>query len=93
MKAVEVLDKNTGVVSNIDAAALFVAIGIQPQTDIVKGVIRLDEMGFAFTDENMMTDIDGVYAVGDMRRTPLRQIITAASDGAIAATHAAREII
>ena len=89
MKAVEVLNTLTGETRTFDTAAVFAAIGIQPQTELVKDLLTLDEYGFVITNENMMTNIDGVYAVGDMRRTPLRQIVTAVADGAVAATHAA----
>lgn len=89
VKEIEVLNTNTGEVRKLDTAAVFAAIGIQPQTELVKDLLTLDKYGFVITDENMMTEIDGVYAVGDMRKTPLRQIVTAVSDGAVAATHAA----
>lgn len=92
LKSVEIYNRNTGAAATLDTAALFIAIGIQPQTDMVKDILTTDEYGFVITDENMMTNIDGIYAVGDMRKTPLRQIVTAVADGAVAATHAAREI-
>jgi len=90
LKRAELEDVRTGEKSVVDTAALFVAVGIQPQTDILKEIAERDIYGFVITDENMMTKTDGVYAIGDMRRTPLRQIITAAADGAVAASHIAR---
>ena len=51
----------------------------------------MDDNGFIFTDENMETNVEGIFAVGDVRVKPLRQVITAVSDGAIAATMAARK--
>ncbi len=63
---------------------LFVAVGTIPQTELVPSNIAM-ENGFIITDENMRTNIDGVYAVGDIRKKPLRQIITAVADGAVAA--------
>lgn len=64
---------------------LFVAIGRRPDTSLIQDVITLDENGYIITDENMRTNIDGVYAVGDVRQKRLRQIVTACSDGAISA--------
>ena len=69
----------------LDTDAVFVAIGRNPENSLVKDFIELDEAGYIVTDENMRTNVVGIYAVGDVRKTPLRQIITAASDGAIAA--------
>ncbi len=64
---------------------LFVAIGRRPDTSLIQDIITLDENGYIITDENMRTNIDGVYAVGDVRQKRLRQIVTACSDGAISA--------
>lgn len=71
----------------LDIDGLFVAIGRGPDTEVVHGV-ELDERGYIIADEKMRTNIPGVYAAGDIRNTPLRQIVTACSDGAIAATAA-----
>lgn len=72
---------------DIELDGLFVAIGRGPDTDIVHGV-KLDDKGYIIVDEKMQTSITGVYACGDIRNTQLRQIVTACSDGAIAATKA-----
>ena len=69
----------------LDTSALFIAVGRIPNSDLAKGLLDLDENGYIITDEHMRTNIDGIYAVGDVRKTPLRQIITAAADGAVAA--------
>ncbi|MCL2078676.1 MAG: FAD-dependent oxidoreductase [Oscillospiraceae bacterium] len=66
------------------AFGLFVFIGLIPRTDVFEGQIIMDR-GYIPTDENMRTNIPGVYAVGDCRVKPLRQVVTAAADGAIAA--------
>jgi len=63
---------------------LFVFIGLIPRTDIFIDKVEMDR-GYIPTDENMRTNVKGVYAVGDCRIKPLRQVVTAASDGAIAA--------
>ena len=62
---------------------LFVFVGLKSQTDLFKGLLNLDEKGYIKTDENMKTNIDGVYAIGDCRSKDLRQVITACNDGAI----------
>jgi len=63
---------------------LFVFIGLIPRTEVFNGKIEMDR-GYIPTDENMRTNIPGIYAVGDCRIKPLRQVVTAAADGAIAA--------
>ncbi len=70
----------------LDVAGLFVCIGRGPDTDMIEGDLNKTENGYIITDENMKTNIDGVYAAGDIRNTRLRQIVTACADGAIAAT-------
>ncbi len=67
---------------------LFVSIGRVPATELVKDQLALDESGYILADESTATSISGVFAVGDVRTKALRQIITAAADGAVAAHHA-----
>jgi thioredoxin reductase (NADPH) len=76
----------------IDVSALFVAVGTIPNNTLFKNVLKLDENGFVITDEDMRTSVSGVFAAGDIRKKSLRQVITAVSDGAIAATSAAEYI-
>ena len=64
---------------------LFVSIGRKPATELLKGIISLDENGYIIADESTKTNIEGVYAAGDVRTKTLRQVVTAVSDGAIAA--------
>eukprot|EP01155_Anaeramoeba_flamelloides_P031173 Anaeramoba_flamelloidesa88465_81.p1 GENE.a88465_81~~a88465_81.p1 ORF type:complete len:321 (-),score=28.11 a88465_81:931-1893(-) len=70
----------------IGTFGIFVFIGYKPATDIFKGHIHMDQWGYIPTDDFMLTNVPGVYAAGDLRPKELRQVITAASDGAIAAT-------
>ena len=74
-----------------DTAAVFVFIGSIPQTQLAAGTEK-DEAGYIITNERMETSIPGLYAVGDVRNTPFRQLVVAAGDGAIAA-HAASQYI
>ncbi|NLZ32195.1 MAG: FAD-dependent oxidoreductase [Firmicutes bacterium] len=71
---------------------VFVLTGRIPSTDFLRDEVALDEEGYVITNELMETSQSRVYAAGDVRRTPLRQIVTAAADGAIAATAAARSL-
>ena len=70
----------------LPVSGLFVAVGILPRTELVRGQIELDEGGFIVTDRNLQTSVPGVFAAGDVRDTPLRQVVTACADGAVAAT-------
>ncbi|MBR3935947.1 MAG: FAD-dependent oxidoreductase, partial [Oscillospiraceae bacterium] len=76
----------------IPLSAVFVAIGLSPDNGMYKDVLKLDESGYFDADENCGTDIAGVFAAGDTRKKHLRQLVTAASDGAAAATAAANYI-
>ena len=71
---------------------IFVFVGYEPQTKIFRDKIEMDRFGYILTDENMKTNINGVYAAGDLRPKALRQVVTAVSDGAIAATDAEKYI-
>ncbi|WP_069649128.1 thioredoxin-disulfide reductase [Caloranaerobacter ferrireducens] len=71
---------------------IFVFIGYMPQTDLFKGILDMDERGYLLTDEDMKTNIEGVFAAGDCRKKSLRQVVTACADGAIAATQAEKYI-
>lgn len=81
----------TGEQTELECDAVFIFAGMAPQTDLVD-MIKKDLSGYIITDENMQTSIPGLYAAGDVRSKPFRQIVTAASDGAIAA-NAAKEFI
>lgn len=67
---------------------LFGFIGLLPNTNLFKGILDMDERGYLKTDADLHTNISGVFAAGDMRQKVLRQVVTAAADGAIAATEA-----
>ncbi|MBQ7052891.1 MAG: FAD-dependent oxidoreductase [Clostridia bacterium] len=65
---------------------VFVFAGYEPATDLAQGVVRLDEKGYVITDGSLKTSEEGVYAAGDVCIKPLRQVVTATGDGALAAT-------
>ena len=83
INAVTVTNKN-GESEKIDLDGLFISIGRTPATAIFKDQVELDEHGYIVADESTRTNIPGVYAVGDVRTKALRQIVTAAADGATA---------
>lgn len=71
---------------------IFVFVGYIPQTQVFKGILDMDEVGYFITDDNMKTNVPGVFAAGDCRVKSLRQVVTAVSDGAIAAVQAEKYI-
>ena len=66
----------------IDTNAVFIAIGSTPDSGVFKGFVKLDKYGYVITDKNLQSSVSGVFAAGDVRQKTLRQIITAAADGA-----------
>ncbi|MDR2648908.1 MAG: thioredoxin-disulfide reductase [Clostridiales bacterium] len=68
----------------LELSAVFVAVGAVPNSKMFEGMLTLDEHGYIITDDEMRTNITGVFAAGDVRRKSLRQVITAAADGAVA---------
>ncbi len=89
VKSLVVADKNTGDERTIECAAVFVAVGNEPNSDYLYGALDLDEGGYVKADEGGRTSVPGVFAAGDVRAKSLRQVVTAVSDGAQAAENAA----
>lgn len=92
VKSVILENVNTKEISQLQIDGIFPYIGITPNTDGINGQLSQDAKGFIVTDETMQTSIEGVFAVGDVRTTPLRQVITAAADGATAGVYAVKYI-
>lgn len=92
VKSILLKDTQADKISKLDVDGIFPYIGISPNTELFSGQLNQDKYGFIITDTTMATSVDGVYAIGDVRNTPLRQVVTAASDGAIGATYALRYI-
>ena len=88
LNAVTVKNLLTGQEERIEIDGLFVSIGRKPATSFLEGKLRLDEGGYIPAAESTETEIPGVYAVGDVRAKEVRQIITAAADGAVAVHYA-----
>ncbi|MBF0200405.1 MAG: thioredoxin-disulfide reductase [Desulfamplus sp.] len=85
---VHIRNVKTDEISTIKANGCFIWVGITPNTDFVQDSLEKDEWGFIHTNGRMETSVPGVYAVGDVRTTPLKQIATAVGDAAIAAVAA-----
>ena len=81
-------DVNSGEESQLELDGLFISIGRSPATELFRGQLELDEGGYIVAGESTETNIPGVFAVGDVRTKAVRQIVTAAADGAVAAHYA-----
>jgi thioredoxin reductase (NADPH) len=73
-------------------SGVFIAIGQRPNTDFIRGIIDLDDVGYIITDQNCATSVAGIFAAGDVRQKSLRQIATAVGDGALVAASAEKYI-
>lgn len=85
VESVDIKNVKTGEISRIKTDGIFVAIGQIPQGNEIALEVERDKNGYILTDEGMKTNIDGVFAAGDIRTKHVRQVVTAVSDGAIAA--------
>lgn len=92
LEALVLKNKITGELSELPVNGVFVFVGLNPITEVFEGKVTLSDKGYIPTDEEMRTNVPGVFAAGDVRVKTLRQVITASADGAIAAT-AAEEYI
>lgn len=84
LKGITIADTN-GNEKQLDIDGMFVAIGLIPQNEMVEGTIKLDNYGYVVSDENCLTDKNGIFVAGDCRTKRIRQVATAAADGAVAA--------
>jgi thioredoxin reductase (NADPH) len=85
LDTVDVKNVKTGEAQKLSVDGCFIWVGIQPNASFLGDTVKLDDNGFVITDQNMATSVPGVFAAGDGRLTPLRQVATAVGDGAIAA--------
>lgn len=88
VEAVTLKDYRTEETFRLPVDGVFVAVGIRPQTELVRGLAACDEGGYVLAGEDCATDMPGLFVAGDVRRKPLRQIVTAVADGANAAVSA-----
>jgi thioredoxin reductase (NADPH) len=92
VESVVIRNKKTGEVSELETNGVFIFVGTDPISGFARGFVEMDEKGYIITDENMETSVKGVFAAGDVRKKLLRQVITAAADGAVAAAAAEKYI-
>lgn len=92
LTGVKLKDVNTGEETTIPCDGVFISVGRKPATELVQGQLELDRSGYIIADETAKTNLPGVYAVGDVRTKPLRQVVTAVADGATA-VHMAEEYL
>ena len=85
VQSVDVKNVRTGQESSLDVAGVFMYVGVKPNSELFDFEIEIDEKGYLCTDDRMRTSVEGIYAVGDVRSKLLRQIVTAAGEGATAA--------
>ncbi len=88
VESVKIKNVKTDVETAIKADGCFIWVGILPNTSFLNDSVKTDEAGFIQADKNMQASVPGVFAIGDVRDTPLRQVSTAVGDGAIAAVSA-----
>ena len=82
VEAVSVTNRKTGEKKDLAVNGIFIAVGITPNSELVSGKLEMDAQGYIKAQEDGVTSVEGVYAAGDVRTKQLRQILTAASDGA-----------
>lgn len=82
VEALRLRQTQTGEEKRLDVDGVFIAVGIAPESELYAGQLELDEQGYIRADESGQTSVPGVFAAGDVRTKALRQILTAASDGA-----------
>ena len=92
VEKVKIKNIKEGVEKDFSCQGVFIFVGLSPNTGFIKDLISLDEHGYIITNEEMATSREGIFAAGDVRKKGLRQIVTACSDGAIAAMSAFRYI-
>jgi thioredoxin reductase (NADPH) len=92
VRAVKIRNLKTGKIKNLACQGIFIFVGLMPNTEFLEGIVDLDESGSIIVDENMKTSIAGLFAAGDLRKNSWHQIISACSDGALAAISAQKYI-
>jgi thioredoxin reductase (NADPH) len=88
VEGIELKNVKTGEISRKEAQGVFIFIGTKPNADLIKGMVTQDESGFVISDDKTQTSVPGVFAAGDIRSKPWRQISTAVGEGATAAFYA-----
>lgn len=82
VEGVELFNKKSNESSSLEVNGVFIAVGVKPVTEMFKGLVEMNEGGYIIAGEDCRTSAEGIYAAGDIRKKPMRQIITAVADGA-----------
>lgn len=90
VSGIKLQNKKTGEEKELSLDGVFIAVGIVPNTELFRNLVKLDESGYIVAGEDCVTSTPGIFAAGDIRTKQLRQVITAAADGANAVTSAER---
>ena len=88
VEGIELKNVKTGEISRKEAQGVFIFVGTKPNADLINGIVKQDESGFVVSNDKMETSVPGVFAAGDIRSKPWRQISTAVGEGATAAFYA-----
>ena len=88
LSSISLKNTKTGKTAELNAEGAFIAIGSNPNSQILKGLVELDKSGYVVADETGKTSVSGIFVAGDVRTKALRQVVTAVSDGANAAISA-----
>jgi thioredoxin reductase (NADPH) len=92
VEGVKFRNVKTNEITDFRTDGVFMFVGTKPISEFAKGVVEMDQKGYIKADEEMRTSVEGIFAAGDVRIKSLRQVITAAADGAIAAVNAEKYI-
>jgi thioredoxin reductase (NADPH) len=92
VESLRIRDVKSGQTSELAVSGVFIAVGIRPETKLVRELTACDEGGYVLAGEDCATQVPGLFAAGDIRRKPIRQIVTAVADGANAAVSAGEYI-
>ena len=84
LTGIRIRNKLSGTEEEIPCDGVFISVGRRPATTLFEGQLKLDEQGYLVADETTVTELPGVYAAGDVRTKPVRQVVTAVADGAVA---------
>jgi thioredoxin reductase (NADPH) len=88
VEGLKVKDVNSAATKEIKSDGIFIFVGVTPNSEIAKALVKADEKGYIITDDGMETSVEGIFACGDVRKKLLRQVVTATGEGASAAVNA-----
>ena len=93
LKEIQVTNVQSNKTIELEVNGLFVAVGSKPSTELVKDLVDLNKQGYIIADESCKTSVDGIFAIGDIRTKAVRQVLTAAADGAVSIYEAEKYLI